>query len=182
MGWRGLGFRALVGQQRGKLPVLLAALLVGPVEPVPQILKLFVELFPLPLVQLVERGHAFAQLLKLTLQTPVFKAQIERFESSKSGFSGTVRGPLGGEDPVQLGGVDGIGAVFVLRGGNRAVIDGPEIVVLALPVALAAVPMVYMTGVLYRSNGVFGNGSRKRLSVELPPALLSTSSLAQSTS
>jgi hypothetical protein len=124
IGGRGLGFRAFIGQEGGKLAVLLAALLVRPVEPSPQILKLFVELFPLPVVHGVEFGHAFEQLFKLALQTPVFKPQIGRFEIVQMVFFWTVRGRLGGEDSVQLGGVDGIGAVLVLRGGNHAAVDG----------------------------------------------------------
>src|SRR5438270_7562626 len=102
---RGFGLLALIGQKRGQLPVLVPALLVRPVEPPPQILKLFVELFPLPVVHGVEFGHPLPQLFKLALQTPVFKPQIERFGIVQMAFFWTVRGRLDREDPVQLGGV-----------------------------------------------------------------------------
>lgn len=167
---------ALIGQKRGQLPGLVAALLLGLIEAAAQVLDLVGKLLAFPLVQRVALGHAFAQLLKLALQTPVLKAQIERFEIVQIWFFRTVRGPLGGKGPVQLGGVDGIGAVRVLCGGNHAAADSLGDGGLGLAGRLGCCSDGVHGGVAYRSKWVFGNGSRKRLPVELPPALLSTSS------
>ena len=57
---QGFDLLALIGQHRGKLPVLLPSLFLRPVEAAAQILNLVRQLFSFPVAFQFDRGKAFA--------------------------------------------------------------------------------------------------------------------------